>query len=390
VAVAEGALVCDEVVNFNILHSAIRELKLQVPAGCSVLAVTGANLQDWRVDKSDLMVQLRNEVIGSYSLRVTYEALAKETVAVPVVRTVGAEREKGYIAVIAVTNVEIDAGEVSGATAFDVRQLPSDIVAMTNQPILLAFRYVEEKFSIQLTIKKHEEVGVLVTLVDSGLFTAMQLEDGRRITKVVYNVRNNRNQFLRLQMPKGAEIWSAGVGGNTVAPAKDEKGDLLIPLVRSTTSAAELASFPVEIVYVETPAQTATTEGKLHVTLPTCTSGVPVMQVMYSYYLPADGKYTVGWGKSGFSGPMQLVDKFSEISTGPGVAVVKANVAAQVEQMQQQVDVQVDTQARRAGATPIRVRLPINGKLFMLERILVLPGDQLWFDVEYSGWKPAK
>jgi hypothetical protein len=58
--------------------------------------------------------------------------------------------------------------------------------------------------------------------------------------------------------------------------------------------------------------------------------------------------------------------------------------------MQQEVDVRVDTEAKRAGATPIRVRLPINGKLFKLEKILVLPQDQVWFEVEYSGWQAAK
>ena len=60
--------------------------------------------------------------------------------------------------------------------------------------------------------------------------------------------RNNRNQFLRLAMPATAEVWSVAVGGNTVAPAKDEQGKLLIPLIRSARGGRELASFPVEIV----------------------------------------------------------------------------------------------------------------------------------------------
>jgi len=375
-------------VNFNILHTGVRELKLQVPAGASVLAVSGPNVQDWRVDKSELAVVLTNEALGGYSLRVSYEAAANERTAVPVLRTTGAERETGFVAVVAVANVEIEAGETSGATAIDVRQLPAEMVGMTNQPILLAFRYVEPKFSVQLAIKKHEEVGVLVTIVDASLLTAMQMDDGRRITKAVYTVRNNRNQFLRLQMPTGAEIWSVGVGGNTVSPAKDEKGNLLIPLVRSATSAAELTSFPVEIVYVEAPATAAPEKGKLHVVLPIC--AVPVMHVMYSYYLPADGDYTVGWGASGFSGPLRVVPQFAALTSGPTAEAIRVNAEAQAQQMQQQADVRVDAEAKAVGATPIRVRLPLNGKLFKLEKILALPQDQLWFEVQYSGWKPAK
>jgi hypothetical protein len=388
VGVADGLFLCDELVNFNILHTGVRELKLQVPAGANVLTVSGPNVLDWRVENSLLSVVLRSEELGSYSLRVSFEAPAHEQTAVPVLRSTGTERETGFIAVVAVANVEIEPGETTGATAIDVRQLPAEMVGMTNQPILLAFRYVEPKFSVQLSVKKHDEVSVLVTIVDSSLLTAMQMDDGRRITKAVYTVRNNRNQFLRLQMPAGAEIWSVGVGGNTVSPAKDEKGQLLIPLVRSATSAAELASFPVEIVYVEAPAGAAPDKGKLHVVLPVC--AVPVMHVMYSYYLPAEGDYTVGWGASGFSGPLRIVPQYAALASGPTAEAIRVNAEAQAANMQQSADFRADAEARAAGGTPIRVRLPLNGKLFKLEKILALPQDQLWFDVQYSGWKPAK
>ena len=389
VAVAEGMLLCQEVVNYNILHTAVRELNLQVPTGASVLTASGPNLQDWRVDKDGkLQVVLKAEAIGSYTLRITYEQASKAAAETPVIHPVGVERQRGYVGVVAVANVEIAAGEVDAATAIDVRQLPADIVSMTNQPILLAFRYLGEQFTIPLTIKKHAEVGVLVTIVDSGVFTAMQLADGRRITKVIYSVRNNRNQFLRLKMPEASEIWSVSVSGNTVSPAKDEAGNVLVPLVRSSGGAQELAAFPVEIVYVETPKAQVPERGQIHVELPAC--GVPVVHVMYSYYAPAEGKYTVGWGESGFSGPLQVVEEFTSLATGAGRQIVQIDAAKQARQMQKAFDARVDAQAKAAGATPIRVRLPINGKLFKLEKILVLPNDRLYFDLQYRGWKVPK
>ena len=391
VAVADGLLLCHEVINFNILHSPVRELKLAVPKGVSVLTVSGPSLQDWRVDSNGtLAVVLRGEVVGAYSLRVTYETSAAETATIPVLRALGVERERGYVGVVAVANVEIEAGEVTGASKIDARQLPADIVAMTNQPVLLAFRYVGEKFTVPLSIKKHAEVDVLVTIVDTGLYTAMQLSDGRRITKVLYNVRNNRNQFLRLVMPAGAEIWSVAVNGNNVSPAKDESGNVLIPLVRSASRSSELASFPVEIVYVEKPAAPAPARGTLTVKLPTCGMGVPVMHVMYNFYAPAEGTYTLGWGASGFSGPLRLVEEFSTLSTGPGPEAVRRDAAAQVANMQQQVDTRMDARARKLGATPIRVRLPLNGQRFRLEKILALPSDDLYFVVKYRDWKIAE
>ena len=74
VAVADGLLLGQQAVNYNILHTPVRELSLQVPQGASVLTVTGPNVQDWRVgDDGRLQVLLRGEVIGGYSLRLTYE-----------------------------------------------------------------------------------------------------------------------------------------------------------------------------------------------------------------------------------------------------------------------------------------------------------------------------
>ena len=389
VAVAEGVLLCQEAVDFNILHTAVRELKLTAPTDASILTVTGPNVQDWRADaKGELLVVLRAEVLGSQTLTISFERPVKDNAEAPVIRAVGVEREKGYIGVVAVSNVEIEPGQVTGARGIDVRQLPGDLVAMTKQPILLAFRYVEGQFSIPLTVKRHGEVSVLVTIVDSALFTGMQLNDGRRMTKVVYSVRNNRNQFLRLKMPKGADIWSAEVSGNTVAPAKDDKDNILIPLIRSTSGASELASFPVDLVYVETPATAAPTKGELRVDIPTVDA--PVMHVMYNYYLPTEGRYRTWLGGSTFSGPLRLVDSFTSLATAPGRQVVQIDAAGQAQQMEEQVNVQVERQAKAAGAEPIRVRLPLNGRLFKLEKVLALPQDELWFGLYYRGWEPAE
>jgi len=386
VAVAEGVLLCQETASINILHTGIRELKFDVPAGTSVLDVSGTSVQDWRTAQGgELTVLFSKEMIGSQSVQITFERPATDSVEAPVIRPQGVEREKGFVGVVAVTNVEIAAGQVTGATSIDVRELPAELVAMTNQPILLGFRYVADTFALPLTIKKHAEVGVLVTIVDSALFTAMQLEDGRRMTKAVYSVRNNRNQFLRLKLPEDAEIWSAEVGGNTVSPAKDEEGNVLIPLVRSAAGARELAAFPVDLVYVQTPDKPVARRGTVRVDLPTV--GAPAMHVMVNYYVPPDARYRKGWGRSPFAGPLRHVDGFTTLATGPQAEVIRRDAANQVAQMQQQVEVQVDRQARKAGATPIRVRLPINGKLFRFEKILALPGDQLWFSVDYSGWE---
>ena len=89
-----------------------------------------------------------------------------------------------------------------------------------------------------------------------------------------------------------------------------DKKNVLIPLIRSAVGARELASFPVELVYVETPEKTAPTSGKMHVELPKLNT--PAMHVMANYYAPAEGKYGRPGGlfaapKGGFTGTLRPV-----------------------------------------------------------------------------------
>ena len=386
VGVADGVLLCSETVEYNVLHSGVREFKLKVPKGASVMTVGGRDVEDWRVsDAGELTVVLHNEVTGGYSLQVSYEQPASGSVEVPVIRATGVERERGYVGVAAIANVEIASGVVTGATEIEVRRLPPQLVGMTDQPILLGYRYIVDAFSIPLTIKKHGEVEVLVTIVDGASFTAMQLSDGRRITRAIYQVRNNRNQFLRLQMPEGAELWSVSVSGRPASPAKDEKHNVLIPLVRSRAGTSDLASFPVELVFIETPAKAPAANGTLHVELPTL--AVPAMQVMYTYYLPAEGIYPPSVVKSLFKGTLHPVESFATLASTTRGKIVYDDSNAAGQELQSQMDQRVQTEAAAAGSSAIRVRLPLNGKQYYFERILALPSDKLWFEFNYSNWQ---
>ncbi|HUX16629.1 MAG TPA: hypothetical protein VMW52_09170, partial [Phycisphaerae bacterium] len=384
IAVGDGLLVCRERVDYNILHTGVRVLALKVPAGVSILEVAGNRVRDWRVAGDELTVSLSYEALGAYTLNLVYEKptgdVQAEGLSLPVLRASYVVREKGHIGVVALANVELSSPSLKGATAIDVRELPPELLSMTAQPVLLAYRYVAEDFDIALAVKKHEDVSVLVTIVDSGVITTMQTLDGRRITKVTYNVRNNRNQFLRLVMPDGVEIWSASVSGRSVRPAKDEEGRVLLPLVRSEGASSGLAAFPVEIVYVE-KGQTPPASGTLEIRLPKASE--PITHLMVNLYLPKEGKYTKGWSNEpAIESPLTVVKAFRQLFGG--AVAMEAEQAAMA--LQQAAQTQADAATAGAGATPIRVNLPLDGQLFRLEKILVLDED-LFIRVNYSGWQ---
>ena len=62
---------------------------------------------------------------------------------------------------------------------------------------------------------------------------SMVTPDGKIMGRTSWYVRNNRRQFMRIDMPADSEIWSVKVAGKAVKPARDESGQVLVPLVRS-------------------------------------------------------------------------------------------------------------------------------------------------------------
>jgi hypothetical protein len=379
ISVADGLLLGHAQVEFSILHTPTRTLELNVTPGVSVLEVLGKDIRDWRVSNDQLTIQLDKETIGTAIVDVKYEAsldMTSDKAIIPVVTGSGVEREKGHIAVVALTNVEINGDAVTGAHAVDVKSLPSEIMGMTSQPILLAFRYVAPEFKVGLVIAKHMDVDVLLTVVDRAHFTVMQTFDGRRITRAIYNVRNNRNQFLRLTMPKGSEIWSATVAGRATQPAKDAEGRVLLPLVRSEGRSG-MSAFPVEIVYAETGTKPdARGRGTARIDLPSCSE--PIMHMMVNLHVPEDGRYR------DFEGSLRPVKNFTPVA-GARIAAIQGPQGNQVAQQLQSAFVQ-HNQARvaKAGASPIEVQLPISGSVHRFEKILIVKGEE-WLSYTYTG-----
>lgn len=365
ISIAEGLIIGQSRIDFTVLHTPTRELKMRVPEGVGVLEISGSQIRDWRVTDGVLAVQLDREVIGPYTLAVKYESspdMADGKVKLPVVTGDGVVREKGEIGVVALANVEVSNDTVNKAHVMDAKELPVEMSGMTTRPILLAYRYVEPEFSVAVDIKKHLDVDVLRTLIDRAAFSIMQTFDGRRITRARYNVRNNRNQFLRIALPDGADLWSAAVDGRSVQPSKDDKGNVLLPLLRS--QGRGMSAFPVELVYAEKGvAPGADGRGVATVAMPQCSE--PIMHMLVSLYVPREGKYR------DFEGTLRLVDQFRDGVSRPVQAL--ANNRQPIKAQQQRVA--ADMAAVRAAA-PMEVQLPMSGKVYLLEKILVVDDAQ--------------
>jgi len=379
--IGDGLLQETATIQNTILFAGVDTLKVAIPDGMTLLDVKGAGIRDWKVTDDTLVVGLNYAAEGAYPLTLQLEKVVGQgdlQTDAPLPTPLGAERVKGYLGVEARGNLEIGAGgAATGATAVDVRNLPAAILGITTQPVLLGYKYLSADAKIPLKVTQHEDVDVLVTLLDHAQATTMWTADGRRMTKVVYQVRNNRKQYLRLALPEGAELWSASLGGRAVQPARSADGKVLLPLVRSQAQGGALAAFAVEVVYVEQgTAPDAGGRGTFTAQLPT--ADVPTTYVAWQVWAPEGAKI----GKRSIEGSLRHVEAFSNPVPMTDMAEMPAMDVATVQTAQSQAN----TGALGQGAAPVPVSLPLTGAPIYFEKLLALE-EPLKVQFAYHGLK---
>lgn len=366
VSLGEGLMKANASVAYTILFAGQSELTLKVPKGMTILAVKGNGIRDWNHQGEELRVILNYAAEGSYSLDIELEKVigegSKKLVA-PIIVPQGVERSKGYIGVESRGNHEISAGDVKGATTVDVRSLPAAILGITSRPVLLGYKYLGADIDVPLAIAEHDDIDVLVTILDQIRARTMWTPEGRRITSVRYQVRNNRRQFLRLALPDDAELWSVSVGGRAVQPAKAGDGRVMIPLLRSQTSGGSLAAFNVEVVYVESDEETPN-NGRASFSAELPRADAPSTYVAWTIYSPTGTKIR----KRSFDGNLRQVRYLSDPIPESDVYVIETASP----EVAQQGQAQADDGALGQGAVPVPVSLPLQGKATNFEKLLAL------------------
>ncbi len=392
-SIGEGVLRSTTTIQHSILFAGVDNLHYELPKGMTVLDVRGAGIRDWKLaEDGKLDVLLNFAAEGAYVLTVELERTVADDskdLAAPIVVPIGAERTKGYLGIESRGNLEIAATEVTEATAIDVRTLPAAILGITDQPLLLGYKYLGSRPKVELATGSHAEVDVLVTLLDQTQARTMWTREGRRLTSVTYQVRNNRRQFLRIELPKGAELWSAAVGGKGVQPAKAKDGRVMVPLLRSQEQGGILTSFVVEVVYIESgKAVDSSGRGRFEAKLPV--PDVPSTYVAWTVYSPEGAKV----GRFSHDGSLRHVKHLSNpipsVPTQTIQAPANGEMAAQDEMQAYKTPAgnastpATGGAAMGQGAAPVLVNLPLTGVATHYEKLLAL-GEPLEVTFKVRG-----
>lgn len=275
VSLSDVALQGSATVEVNVKSGSLVRLRLLLPEGVSFGSLSAPSMRDYElssVDKAGAIdVDFTQDMEGQFRVEITYEKLLGDAggdLAVPTLAVVGAEVEQGRIAVEALSAVEVKAAQTEQLSSVDVTELPRQLVLRTTNPILLAYKYVqtEPPYRLALRVTRHREVDVQAATIDEASYRTLFTRDGLAVTTARFLVRNRREQFLRLRLPRGSEIWSASVRGESEKPAiageKDQGSqEVLIGIINSDDA------FPVELVYA-TPVSPLRLFGRVRAELP--------------------------------------------------------------------------------------------------------------------------
>lgn len=421
----EDALRIHAALALAILQNSLAAVTLEIPSGTAILDVRGQRLEDWREleieGRPHLEITFDSPRQGSVNLTITAEKSLSESGS-PVefsgwsVR--GAIRDKGWLAVALKSAAEVTPAESEGLDRLDVSELPASLIGLSNKPLLLGYRYLRHPFSLVLDVEKHAELPVIGTVADSASGVTLFTEDGKRVHRIVYRIRNTSKQFLELELPVESQIWSVFVGGAPVKPRL--RGDrILIPLNRSTQGATGLVAFEVELIYFQ-KAVRFVWAGEKESRFPR--TDILVSELLWSVYLPEGYRYhsfggTVEREKTArgirglLAGKGRTVSPIRPRPEVPGEdksekdelrreagrlkQQFSANLALSEEQMIRQIenearfggrvtDIQSGAAPAGGGILPIRIRIPATGRLFRFAKTIV-SGESLTMTVDYMG-----
>ncbi len=336
-------------INYLIPDPGMSNLVIEFPKEVNITRVQGQFIRTQDIiqleDKQQLKIALTKPVRDEWTLFLTYEKyIPKDAKSLdfPFLELKGVKSTEAVFGLEASANLEIKIGPSENIKQLDLSQIPDSLSKQTQSVILLGFAYsalgepgIKRSLTFELT--RYQDVQVIDAIIDDARYLTLCLQDGFCITKGIFSVRNKSRQYLKIQLPQDAKIWSAFLVDNPVRPSRNADGEFLVPLTRSDLGLSGIEDFPVEIVYVN-PAKQWGAGGRTAMELPKL--DLVVREMNWFMFLPDKYQYQNFSGlelvpekKGGSGAEMEIKDAlnvFSSTLLAPSFLKFKAR-ARQVE-----------------------------------------------------------
>ena len=383
-------------VEIDVKTGSLDNVRLALPPGVNFGGLSAPSLREHKLvdvgGRQFVDVNFTQPLDGRFRLDVRYEQIladAEGELTVPAIAVVGAEVEQGRLAVEALAAVEVSASSVSNLSSVDVSELPRQLVLKTTNPILLAYKYVQADppWALGLTVTRHRELDVQDATIDRATYRTLVTRDGLAVTTARFVVRNRREQFLRVSLPAGSEVWAASVGGEPSKPAlaegaTDADPEVLIKIINSEQG------FPVELVYA-TPVGALGPFGRVKTVLPQ--PDMVVTESVLDVFLPDGLRYGRARGNMDLESSASPAN-LSDLGLGESSGALPLKIAVPTTGINYRFSKLYANQGGRAAAVGIPylsawgARAAVSGTLLGTVLFWLGLGAALW-PATRSGWR---
>ncbi|HET7113514.1 MAG TPA: hypothetical protein VFI57_07715, partial [Pyrinomonadaceae bacterium] len=255
IGLGEDATQLNAEVQLEVVQGLAQEAVVQLPAQFTVNQVNGAMVADWDVSDRELKVTFIEAVANNVRFTVTGELHLPRAgqLDIPLIRLPLAERETGGVGVEVLGAGEIKERKASGLEEAEASEL-GQLISSRPSPSMIAFRMLpnegQSPRTLSIMVARYTPQAVLAANVDEAEYNALITADGKMLVQSRFAVRNNQRNFLKLNLPPTAVLWSAMVAGRPIRPGRGADGSLLLPLEKTRTG-EEAPAFVVEISYLD-------------------------------------------------------------------------------------------------------------------------------------------
>lgn len=387
-AIEETALLC-----FGVYKGGVQELRFRLPAALAEARITVPHLRQKTVepvpDSQSVAVrlELQDQVSGEIRVLVEHDRLLtgqEHEVVLPVVETGRTDRQ--YLAVESAGRDEVllEPGDTFQVLTPQEKEWAA-VAAFFQGGSTQAFIARSGVAAPRLTFRTKERVTVETAGARIGLAETLMIVDdsGAYRAAQTYRIDNRTEQFLEVDLPAGAQLWTVWVREEPAKPALAEAGNprrVRIPLVK--TAAGDL-DYTVVLKYA----------GRIRVPGPLAAADLPFVQAVNIHveqsrvqlWLPATRRWF------GFGGTLRRVREQGEFEAGYmeyqnrlakrlletlqwGNAFEKARAASNLRSVNVEL---FDTQELLAGDEELMRNEALQAQVQQSERLLREADEQL-------------
>ena len=235
VSLGENVLYGSSIITYHISGAPVNRFKVSIPEFYLNIEITGKDVRHWQKTSGVWEVILQDNIVGDYTLLVTYEHPFPAEVAdfqIGGIESLDSEFESGFIAIAGASGMKLEHGDFTGKTLhIEPEEIPQAYRILVDKPILTAFKYVQRPHAVDIKLSAYRSYGLLDLVIDHTEIKTQVNNKGEVVSTAKYWVKNSSHQHLAVKLPQDAKLWNVKVDNRSVQAAAN-KQQLLIPLHR--------------------------------------------------------------------------------------------------------------------------------------------------------------